>query len=298
MDLQQLAFGLTFGLGGCLGGGWWCLRRLAQARVLLDTPTSKIRSAAQGYVELNGQLLAQPEAIIVAPLSGTPCLWWRFRIEERSGSGKNRQFRVVDMGSSEAWLRLDDGTGECLIDPRGAEIRPATREVWQGDTPRPSARRASNGLFDLLSGGNDYRYIEERFHVGESLYAIGEFRTLGGGGQAFDAEAAQGAVIREWKRDYGDLLKRFDSDGDGQLSEAEWARARLAARLEAEDRQRQAVLAPARNQLGRPAEALPFILSSEAEDSLVGRLRRQALLGAAVCLVGALASAWMLGVYL
>jgi hypothetical protein len=95
-------FTLTFTLGACLGGAWWCLRGWSQARHLLDTPTSKIRSAAQGYVELYGVLEALPDMQLRGPLTGKPCLWWRFRIEEYRSSGKKRSWRVIESGASDA----------------------------------------------------------------------------------------------------------------------------------------------------------------------------------------------------
>ena len=109
-----------------------------------------------------------------------------------------------------------------------------------------------------------------------------------------DLSAAQGAVIREWKGDYGQLLERFDSDGNQQLDEQEWQRARLAAQLEAEDRHRQVSLQPARHELRKPAQAQPFILSSHGEDQLARQFYWQALAGGVVCLLGALALTWLL----
>jgi hypothetical protein len=265
---------------------------MVQARYLLDTPTSKIRSAAQGYVELYGVLQGR-EAPVLAPLSNTPCLWWRFKIEEYSSSDKRSSWRVVESGSSEAPLLLADGTGECWVHPLGAEIRPATRDVWQGDQRHPQ-RVDAGGILGWLSSGKRYRYSEERLHAGEPLYAIGDFHTRGGGQQGFDLSAAQGAVIREWKGDYGQLLERFDSDGNQQLDEQEWQRARLAAQLEAEDRHRQVSLQPARHELRKPAQAQPFILSSHGEDQLARQFYWQALAGGVVCLLGALALTWLL----
>ena len=293
--MEELAFKLAFSIGACIGGGWWCLRRLTQARYLLDTPTSKIRSAAQGYVELYGVLQALPEAAIVGPLTGKPCLWWRYKIEEYSGDGKKRSWRAVESGSSEAWLRLNDSTGDCLIDPRGAEVRPQTKEIWQGNQRHPRGP-VRGGLLSFLSSGDNYRYTEERLQVGEPLYAIGDFRTSAGGHQGLDLGAAQGAVIREWKEDFAGLLQRFDSDGSGQLDEREWSRMRLAAQLEAEDRHRQASQRPAQNHMGRPKESQPFILSSHGEDHLARQFRWQAIGGGLLCLAGALATAYLLGV--
>lgn len=295
MEIEELALSLAFSLGACVAGGWWCLRRVVEARHLLDTPTSKIRSAAQGYVEFYGMLEPLPEAPIYGPLTGKPCLWWRFKIEEYRSNGKGRSWRPVESGSSEAWLRLADATGDCLIDPQGAEVRPATREVWQGNLRHPRGPIRS-GMLGWLASGKDYRYTEERLHVGEPLYAIGDFRTSGGGHQGLDPGAAQSGVIREWKGDFAGLLQRFDSDRDGQLDEREWSRVRLAAQLEAEDRHRQVSVQPAQNHLARPRESQPFILSSYGEDELARRFFWQAAAGAVLCLLGALATAWLLGI--
>ncbi|WP_137887862.1 GIDE domain-containing protein [Pseudomonas sp. 2FE] len=295
MELQELALSLAFSVGACAGGAWWCLRRLAEARHLLDTPTSKIRSAAQGYVELYGVLQPLPETPILGPLTGKACLWWRFKIEEYSSNGKGRSWRQVESGSSEAWLRLADATGDCLIDPQGAQVSPATREVWKGNLRHPRGPTQS-GIFGWLASDKDYRYTEERLHLGEPLYAIGDFRTSGGGRQGLDPSAAQSSVIREWKGDFAGLLQRFDSDRNGQLDEREWNRVRLAAQLEAEDRHRQMSVQPAQNHLARPREAQPFILSSHGEDDLARRFYWQAAAAAVLCLLGALATAWLLGI--
>jgi len=291
MQIDGLVVALAASVGACVGGGWWAVRRMVQARYLLDTPTSKIRSAAQGYVELYG-VLQEHKASLQARLTGKPCLWWRFKVEEYSSSDKRSAWRVVKSGSSEACFLLSDGTGECLVDPRGAEIRPATKEVWQSD--QAPLTMGGGGLFDWFSSGKQYRYTEERLHAGEPLYAIGDFHTRGGGQQGLDLSAAQGAVIREWKGDYGQLLERFDSDGNQQLDESEWNRVRLAAQLEAEDRHRVQSRQPAQHQMGKPSQAQPFILSSHGEDQLARQFHWQALAGAVVCLLGALALTWLL----
>ena len=67
-----------------------------------DTPTSKIRSAAQGYVELSGhgELMEGPK--IIAPLTSKYCTWYSYKVEERRRSGKNSQwpqFKKVEVRS-------------------------------------------------------------------------------------------------------------------------------------------------------------------------------------------------------
>ncbi|MCQ4296907.1 E3 ubiquitin ligase family protein [Pseudomonas stutzeri] len=294
MDLGQI---FTFALAAalCLGGAWVCISRWSRARHLLDTPTSRIRSAAQGYVELVGMLceLSVPQS--VAPLTGEPCLWWRYCIEEYRSNGKRSSWSVLERGTSEAWLRLADATGECLIDPRGAEVHPAFRKVWTGSLRHPRGI-APSGWLSLLSSGKRYRYTEERLHEGEPLYAIGDFRTTGGGRQGLDLSSAKREVIRQWKGDYAGLLQRFDSNADGQLDEHEWNRVHLAARFEAEDRHRQKSAAPEQHQLARPSEALPFVLSSHGEEVITRRFYWQATGGAVMCLAGAVWLAMQFGI--
>lgn len=281
------------GLAMCLAGGWLWISRWSKARHLLDTPTSKIRSAAQGYVELSGMLgdLAD-HPVMLSPLTSKPCLWWRYRVEEHLASDKRRSWRVLEQGSSDRLLRLIDGTGECLIDPEGAEVLPARREVWSGPTYRLKGTRRTS-LNETLGSGH-YRYIEERLHAGEPLYAIGEFRTCAGGRAGLDINTALGEVVREWKGDYTGLLRRFDNNRDGRLDEVEWGRVRLAAGLEAEQRHRLASARPAEHRLRRPSEALPFVLSSHGQEVLARRYRWQAFSGAVFCVAGAwlLATQW------
>ena len=294
MDVLGLAISLSFTVGAGAGGGWWCIRRLSEARFLLNTPTSKIRSAAQGYVELYGVLDELPGGQLEAPLTGEACLWWRFRIEEFTDNGKKRSWRVLESGTSEAPVLLKDATGECLIDPRGAEVRVSVRQVWSGNARYPRGPKRKGGLLGmLLSAGRQYRYTEERLHVGQPLYAIGDFHTRGNV-EAFDLDQAQSAVVREWKSDFAGLLQRFDSNGDGQLDQAEWQRMRESARVEAQRRQRGREIPAVQHRLQRPQESSPFILSNHGEDELARSFYWQAAGGALLCLAGALATAGLI----
>jgi hypothetical protein len=57
-------------------------------RVMEDMPTARIRSAAQGYVELIGRALP-PDAPLFSPITRTPCCWYRYKIEKRDDDNKN-----------------------------------------------------------------------------------------------------------------------------------------------------------------------------------------------------------------
>lgn len=275
--------------------GWWSINSLKKARYLLDTPTSKIRSAAQGYVELYGVLQAGSEQLS-APLSNAPCVWWSFTIDEQIKSGKdNSRWQQVEKGSSSALLRLNDGTGECFIDPAGAQVIPVTKQVWYGTERHPRRENMrKNFLQHMLRGIKRYRYTEQRLHQHEPLYAIGDFVSRGGGREVFDLAASQGELIRAWKKDYPGLLRRFDRDRNGQLDVQEWQKVCESAKSEALRLQRVRSGDPVQHYLRKPQGRQPFILSSHGEDEIAKRFYRQALFGAVLCIGAALSAAYII----
>lgn len=275
-----------------LGGGWWCLHNLKKARYLLDTPTSKIRSAAQGYVELYGVIAPRAESL-EGPLSAQPCVWWSFAIDEQVQNERNAtRWKNIEKGRSTALLCLSDGTGECWIDPQGAHVLPMTKQVWYGQSRHPLKHQMHRHfLRNFLVGSKRYRYTEQRLHVHEPLYVIGDFVTRGQGREVLDLSATQGAVIREWKDDFSDLVQRFDRDGNGELDLTEWQAVRAAAEQQALLMQQAQQLEPAQHYLRQPLDGRPFVLSNYSEEDIAKRLYGQALLGFIACLGGALAAA-------
>lgn len=256
---------------------YFMLTRLRRARWLEDTPTSKVRSAAQGLVELQGTLDAGGHTPLISPLGEVDCLWYRFRVEEYRRSGKNDNWQTVEQGVSERPFLLRDDTGSCWIMPKGAEAHPRQRRRWEGSQRWPGGRSVRTGLLAGLIGKR-YRYTEEWFTEGEMLYALGWFESRGGGRDQFDRQAAARQVISSWKADYDDLLARFDRNGDGTLDMSEWERVRQAADIESERLARADGQRPLVHALGKPARrGLPFILSDHHEAELSRRLRRSSL---------------------
>ena len=299
MDIVGLSVSLAATSLVSLSTGWWSINNLKKARYLLDTPTSKVRSAAQGYVELYG-VLKEGEGLLRAPLSDEQCVWWSFAIDEQVHSGKdNKRWQQVEKGASTAHVCLSDGTGDCLIDPAGAQVIPMTKQVWYGSARHPLKEQMRKSfLHSMLRGVKRYRYTEQRLHVSEPLYAIGDFFTRGGGHDAFDVTASQGAIVREWKSDYPGLLRRFDRDRNGQLDEQEWQRVRDSAKAEALRLHRLRSAEPAQHYLRKPQEGQPFILSSYGEDDIAKRFYWQAILGAVLCIASALGAAYIINTQL
>lgn len=219
-----------------------------RARAIDDTPTSKIASAAQGYTELQGRGRMLGGAPVLAPLSHLPCLWYRYLVERR----RNDSWENESAGESDASFILDDGSGECLVDPEGAEILPARKDTWTQ---------------------SDHRYTEWLLLGNEPIYALGQFHTLGSADLKLDRDEDIKALLAEWKRAPQELLKRFDLDGNGELDLREWELARAQARREVERMHREARRQSELHALRCPQDGRLYLLSSLSPQQLARRYR-------------------------
>ena len=222
-------------IGAAVYSFWYAFRSWRENRTVEDTPTSRVRSAAQGYVQLTGRGLMPPDKNNQGPLTRIPCTWWRYKIEERRSSGRSRSWTTVQSDTSAVPFILDDGTGQCLIDPRGAEVFPSATDVWYGNSEWPEVRIPDGEGFlgklaDLLLAGGRYRYTEYRLQLRETVYALGAYRSLGG-------VEHRKIRIAPWRSccANGSMIKRPCSSGSTRTTTAswrrdEWDRARAAAR--------------------------------------------------------------------
>ena len=114
-------------------------RLLQRKRLIMDTPSSKIRSASMGLVELNG--LATGPYTMTAPITQVPCYYYRSMAWQWQQRGKNSEWvKVADEGLHVPFY-LDDNTGRVLVDPQGAEM----------DIHRDFHQEYSNSIFSTTS---------------------------------------------------------------------------------------------------------------------------------------------------
>jgi hypothetical protein len=117
-------------------------RMLQRKRLIENTPTSKIRSAAMGLVEVSG--LANGPYTIPAPVSQLPCYFHRTMVWIYVQSGKNKRWKKVVDARFHVPFYLEDETGRVLVDPSDAELdihRDFQQEYRHGlfqDDPIPS----------------------------------------------------------------------------------------------------------------------------------------------------------------
>ncbi len=266
---------------------WRFLVRLRRDRVVADTPEVRLRSAAQGYVKVQGRTQPSGAEPTAAPLSSRPCVWWAYEIahEERDSRG-NRRWHTTDSRSSvETFALVDDDDVRCLVGPVKAEITPTVRNVWYGATSWPmTGPPESRTLLPLGS----WRYTERLLSVGVRVCVLGEFRSHS---EVGDLGAAVAAKLHEWKQDQQALLARFDLDHDGKLSEGEWEAARQAAARECQTQTLQSSIAR-ESVISEPENGEPFLIAPLSEAALERREKLFAGLYLALGLVGVVVCAW------
>jgi hypothetical protein len=243
----RIGWQISFSLVG-LTSFWAWYANLKRYRTVADTPTSRIASAPQGYIELVGRGQQPPGDILHSPINGLPCLWYRYRVERKNGD----RWEYVESGVSHDTFGISDGSGLALVDPDGAEIMTSHKQVAN-------------------AGG--YRKTEWTLIEGETIYVIGEHITLGGPNAMLDKKADLATLLAEWKRDKSDLLMRFDADRDGEISLVEWARARQTASEEIDRAHLGIRLKDGIHLMRKPAHGRPFLIANREVAALVRHFR-------------------------
>ena len=85
---------------------FWVLLLFRRIRLIDDTPSTYLSSAAQGYAELEGVVRLYDGEVVRGPSPELPVMVW---------------YRKYFLTSSAGFI-LDDGKGRCTVDPRNAEV--------------------------------------------------------------------------------------------------------------------------------------------------------------------------------
>ena len=228
-----------------------------------NTPTSKIRSLAMGMVEVHGQ--ARRSYALVAPMTQSACAWYRLRKYRKDN--KDNWRLVKEVNSDHVPFRVDDGTGQVTVAPDGASIKAKVRQTGY---PGQSALTftAFGGHYD-----DDEKWVEDLIYEGTSLYVLGYAQPLREEKPSLRERTL--ARLRQLKLD-ARAMRRYDTDGDGKVDEAEWAVARqdmeqaalkehLAAGGGRKRQEEHAVIARP------PQRSLPFIIAETASEAHLTR---------------------------
>ena len=219
---------------------WAALSAKRFRQFILDTPRSKIGSAAQGFVELQGKCEFYGNRVTQGFMHGPPCVWHRYSV----GYPENE---TSQSGQSDLPFVIRDETGTCVVNPDGAKIISSGRRSWS-------------------HGGKYYRthYIRH----GAELYVFGEMRTNGCSVTSYNERSEFASVLRTWKQDQPWLLEEFDADKNGEIDSDEWDNARARAEKIARDKFEVKRVDRVENSIRKPSNGLPMLISDQHPDTL------------------------------
>ena len=173
---------------------WIAYKQHRRALAMAVTHTVRCVEVASGPCEVVGAAAPAGGTPLVAPFSGTHCVWHRSTVTEHywdwewRGSGSNRrrervrkQKKVSDERSPANFL-LDDGTGCVHIDTSAAQVdRP--RQVFDRfrDAGSGGGWNLSIGPFDRGGGDSTIGWAYEEWVIlpGERLYVLGRAERIG-----------------------------------------------------------------------------------------------------------------------
>ncbi|BBB32348.1 hypothetical protein TTHT_0782 [Thermotomaculum hydrothermale] len=238
-------------------------------QIIEDTPTSKLRSIAAGFVEVSGKITS-PKPVI-SPISGSPCVFFRYTKEKFVRSGRNSRWVTVEIGEGCAEnCVLRDETGEI-----GVNVKNASFFLTNLYTTNTTFNEMQYGLF----GADNVRYKEEYILDGQKVYVLGTAKPI-------SKSISYGKFLSEIKKDK-EKMKKFDLDGNGVIDFEEWEIAQKKLRDE---------FLEYKQLKGQAADLLIdydrnngiFVISNEKERSILKRLKIALplyFIGSLVCLV-------------
>ena len=244
--IHQLS--LVFVLGALVAMLAWAFN-FKRLLGMSEIPVATIASAAQGYVELFGT--SKSLTPTRSPIRGAECVWFRLWIYSRD---TNYMWRLADYRISEQLFELQDDSGVCRIDPRGAEVFAASRHVVEQ---------------------HGHKYIEDVLFADKPVYVLGDLDT--GSQINTEAEIHQNArkLITQLKQSKASLLQQFDLNRDGEIDMHEWELARESAYAQARSKHAQRLETEV-HLIAKPANKRLFLISGISPHALRQHYQRWA----------------------
>jgi len=222
---------------------WSAFRAKAIHRYITDTPRSKIASAAQGFVEVQGRCEFYGNRETQGFMSGPPCVWHRYLL-------LRLRAMPLQVGASEIPFVVRDDSGVCVVDPKGAKVVSSSTRNWSSDGTWFSSK-----------------YIRH----GTKMYVIGEIRADGCSLSSYNENAEVGSLLAQWKKDKPWLLEEFDANRNGELDSMEWESAVKRAKKISRDIHDEQAVERVENVIRKPGNGMPMLISDRHPDQLASQ---------------------------
>jgi len=211
-------------------------------------------------------------------MTQSACVWYRLRKYRRDS--KNNWRLTGEIDSNHVPFQVDDGTGKVTVEPVGASIQGKVRQTgYPGQSPL-----TFSAFVDRRD--EEEKWVEEIIYEGTSLYVLGHARSLHQDRLSLRERTL--LKLRQLKLD-PEAMRRYDTDGDGQIDLREWENARQTVEQEALREQLEDSRGRTRQEehvvIGKSSQrGLPFIIAETvSEGKLTGKY---ALLSVALLIAG------------
>jgi hypothetical protein len=160
---------------------YWGFSKFRLKRLIEDTPTSKIRSIAMGFVEIYGKVLpVKGEGkTFRSPFAKKECVYYEYDIQEYHHSKNSSGWRTIKSGKEMSSFFVQDETGYVMVDPTNAQV-----DIVDNNAEAAIAKNSPAGIKQFVNsqgikietffgGSRQLRYVEYLIEPGNNLYVMG-----------------------------------------------------------------------------------------------------------------------------
>lgn len=191
------------------------IKYLKFKNIVSDLPTSKIRSASMGMVELKGT--AKRKYNLLSPCANLPCIYYRVKKYRRSNKSEQSGWTWYETQlSGNVPFYLEDEYGRAEVYPEGAELFPLKKETYTN-----SGGFYTQGIQCMVPVGQ--KWEEEIILDNSPLYVLGwaEYPLQS---DKSEIKKIRLDILRKIKKDKN-LLSIYDTDKNGRIDPNEWEQA-------------------------------------------------------------------------
>jgi hypothetical protein len=204
-------FLLFLGVSGMIAGLYLFVRGfflMLRKQLIRNTPTSTVRAAAIGPVEVHGK--ATGPSSLISPLAQVDCYYYAVTAWQQVEKRNRRQWDKVAHEVLCVPFFIADGTGSMMVDARGAELSlPAEFESEVRGYETSESIRHFLGRHGIPSDAN-VRLKECVVRPDEALYVFGTLGENRGLGESSEGSAHE--QTRMLSREAADLQRRVALD--------------------------------------------------------------------------------------
>ncbi len=279
-------------VGAVMGVVWFFkgFKELKVKRTIQNIPTSKINTGAVGTnVEIKGNIIAEKERLVTAPLTGQQCAIYHIEIQVERRRKNSTYWVTIDQFYSHEGFYVDDQSGAtALVLVEGARInrKGKTDDCYFSSSdldeiPDPLRKSLETNQHKLKKFkfkktswlfSEKYRLMEWRFQPNEEVYILGYAES----GLRFEKikKPKMKYFLKAKKAIHEDekLKARYDANSDGTLDpdELERGAAMLAQRLSDKySKEKLKELIPKTKLIFKKKKPHPFVISNRPEEELV-----------------------------